>query len=167
MSLARAARLRALRARLQTYEPALKAGRVLAFRDPRIDGCFPAGGLPRGCWHELEGAGPEVALGMTANVLVSSNAAAATREAIVLPLTALYRKDDKAAVWIVDPKSGQVALKPVTVGNYRENGVEIQQGVSAGDVVVTAGVNKLVAGQVVRPLAPAPSPEGANVKAPR
>ncbi len=113
-------------------------------------------------------AGPEVALGMTANVLLPGNSPGAGREAIVLPLTALYRKDDKAAVWVVEPKSGQVALKPVTVGHYRETGVEILQGVSAGDVVVTAGVNKLVAGQVVRVLAQAPSPsEATSAKASR
>ena len=112
------------------------------------------------------GAGPEVALGMTANVLIPGSGAAAAKEAIVLPLTALYRKDDKAAVWIVDPKSGQVALKPVSVGTYRENGVEILQGVAAGDVVVTAGVNKLVPGQVVRLLAQAPAQDN-SAKAPR
>jgi protein ImuA len=59
MSLARAARLRALRARLSAYEPALHKGRTFRFADERIDGCFPAGGLPKGCWHELEGAGAE------------------------------------------------------------------------------------------------------------
>ena len=85
----------------------------------------------------------------------------------MLPLTALYRKDDKAAVWIVDPKSGVVTLKPVTVGQYRESGVEILQGVAAGDTVVTAGVNKLVAGQVVRPLTPQPPAPAQNVAAPR
>ena len=111
-------------------------------------------------------AGPEVALGMTANVLFPGTAAAAAKEAIVLPLTALYRKDDKAAVWIVDPKSGVVTLKPVTVGQYRESGVEILQGVAAGDTVVTAGVNKLVAGQVVRVLAQAGT-DAASAKAPR
>lgn len=94
-------------------------------------------------------AGPEVALGMTANVLFPGTRAEAN-EPIVLPLTAIFRANDKAAVWVVDPKTNQVALKHVTVAKYRENGAEILTGISAGEVVVTAGANKLVAGQVVR-----------------
>ncbi len=94
-------------------------------------------------------AGPDVALGMTANVLFPGSAGAA-RESILLPLTALYRQGGRAAVWVVDPASNQVALKTVTVGRYREEGVEITDGIAVGDTVVTAGVNKLVAGQVVR-----------------
>jgi len=113
-------------------------------------------------------AGAEVALGMTANVLfpVHAKTGAGGRETILLPLTALYRhagqsaqggqanQADNASVWVVDPKTGQVALKPVTVAQYRENGVEIAAGLAIGETVVTAGVNKLVAGQVVRPLTP-------------
>ena len=97
-------------------------------------------------------AGPEVALGMTANVLFPGYGKAAARDSILLPLTALYRKDDKTAVWVVDPGTQQVALKPVTVTQYRESGVEISNGIAAGETVVTAGVNKLVAGQFVRVL---------------
>ncbi len=32
---------------------------VLSFGEPAIDGCFPRGGLPSGCWHEVMGAGLE------------------------------------------------------------------------------------------------------------
>jgi multidrug efflux system membrane fusion protein len=124
----------------------------------------------------VPGAGPEVALGMTANVLFPGEAKAGTRETILLPLTALYRpagqsvqggQADKPSVWVVDPKTGQVALKPVTVAQYRENGAEISAGLSLGETVVTAGVNKLVAGQVVRPLTPQPPAPAQNVAAPR
>ncbi|MBC7669628.1 ImuA family protein [Caulobacter sp. DWR2-3-1b2] len=45
------AQIAALQAGTRTPPP------VLPFGDPRIDGCFPAGGLPRGAWHEVGGAG--------------------------------------------------------------------------------------------------------------
>ena len=47
------AQIAALQAGTRTPSP------VLPFGDPRIDGCFPAGGLPRGGWHEVGGAGLE------------------------------------------------------------------------------------------------------------
>jgi protein ImuA len=64
MPLARAISLRApelgaLRAKLAAYEPAWRAGRTLRFGDGRVDGCFLAGGLPLGCWHEMVGDGTE------------------------------------------------------------------------------------------------------------
>jgi len=65
MPQARTVALRALRARLSAYEPpALRAGRALSLGDGRVDGCFPAGGLPLGCWHELIGEGIEADLGV-------------------------------------------------------------------------------------------------------
>jgi protein ImuA len=62
MSPARAISLSALRARLSAYEPALRAERAFRFGDARVDGCFLAGGLPLGCWHELTGEGVEADL---------------------------------------------------------------------------------------------------------
>ena len=47
------------------------------------------------------------------------------------------------------------------VGQYREDGVTIVSGLAAGDVVVTAGVHKLRAGQLVR-LTDAPVPGAAR-----
>lgn len=91
---------------------------------------------------------PSVQLGMTANVgLVSPPAA----DAALLPLTSIYRKDGKPAVWRYDLGTRQVALVPVTVGQYREDGVVVTSGVANGDWIVAAGVHKLQPGQVVRP----------------
>ena len=47
------AQIAALQAGTRTPPP------VMPFGDPRIDGCFPAGGLQRGGWHEVGGAGLE------------------------------------------------------------------------------------------------------------
>jgi protein ImuA len=52
--------LTALRAQIAALEAGTRTPPpVLPFGDPRIDGCFPAGGLPRGAWHEIGGAGLE------------------------------------------------------------------------------------------------------------
>jgi RND family efflux transporter MFP subunit len=98
--------------------------------------------------------GPEVKLGMTATVL----AGGADANTLVLPLTAIYSQDGKAGVWVVDAQSGKVSLRNVEVGQYRENGVTIISGLNTGEYVVTAGVHKLIPGQVVR-IAQPPGPE--------
>ena len=86
--------------------------------------------------------------GMTATVgLVAAGPARAS----LLPLTSLYRQDDKPAVWVYDPATRRVALRQVTVGQYRENGVVVTSGLASGEWVVTAGVHKLRPGQTVRP----------------
>ena len=88
-----------------------------------------------------------VQLGMTANVALGERAGPAT---ISVPLTALTQIDGNPAVWIVDPETSKVNLRPVTVGAYREDGATVTAGLKAGEVVVTAGVHKLLAGEAVR-----------------
>ena len=95
----------------------------------------------------------EAQLGMTANVVFNP---AADAKLVLLPLSALARTGNDAAVWIVDPKTSQVKLRKVAIGQFREDGVTVTSGLAAGDIVVTAGVHKLRADQVVR-LADAPS----------
>jgi multidrug efflux system membrane fusion protein len=87
--------------------------------------------------------------GMTANVIVPGEGAPGTA---LLPLTSIYQKDGKAAVWVYDPASRQVNLRTVELGMYREDGVVVRSGLANGEWVVTAGVHKLAPGQVVRPL---------------
>lgn len=88
-----------------------------------------------------------VQLGMTASVALGERTAAA---AISLPLSALTQIDGRPAVWVVDPQTAQVNLRPVQVGAYREDGATVSAGLERGEVVVTAGVHKLVAGEKVR-----------------
>jgi membrane fusion protein, multidrug efflux system len=97
---------------------------------------------------------PAVQWGMTANVALIAPGDA---QAALLPLTSIYQKDGKPAVWRYDPASGQVALVPVAIGQYREDGVLVTSGVTSGDWIVAAGVNKLVPGQVVRPYEAGPA----------
>ena len=85
---------------------------------------------------------------MTANVGLRG-AGAAT--AVLIPPPALYRQDGAPAVWVYDPQSQQVSLRPVTVAQYREDGVIVGAGLAGGEWIVAAGVNKLQPGQTVRP----------------
>lgn len=73
-----------------------------------------------------------------------------TAPVVVLPGSALYDKDGKPAVWIVDQASGTVALRPVVVARYETDRVVLSDGVAKGEVVVTAGVNRLRESQKVR-----------------
>jgi RND family efflux transporter MFP subunit len=88
-----------------------------------------------------------VHVGMTANVALRPEASASL---IVVPLTALDRERAEAAVWVVDAKTSRVQRRPVTLGQFREDGATVLSGLAAGDIVVTAGVHKLRPDQPVR-----------------
>lgn len=89
-------------------------------------------------------------LGMSARVAVRGEA----KPVLVLPLSALYRNGDKTAVWTVDPSTSAVQLVNVSVSSVQDDSVIVAQGLKGGEVVVTAGVQKLQAGQKVRVVAP-------------
>ena len=91
---------------------------------------------------------PSVQWGMTANVGVLADSAP---NSALLPPTSIYQQDGKPAVWRFDPATKQVGLVPVTIGQYREDGVVVTSGVRDGDWIVAAGVHKLLPGQVVKP----------------
>jgi RND family efflux transporter MFP subunit len=74
----------------------------------------------------------------------------ATAPVVVLPATALFDKAGQTAVWVVDAATGVVSLKPVIVSRYETDRVILSSGLAKGDVVVTAGVNRLREGQKVR-----------------
>ena len=91
--------------------------------------------------------------GMSASVAFAG--AEGGGRAILLPSTALTQTDDKSgakpAVWLVGA-DGRVQMKAVEIGRYAESHVVVTGGLSGSDMVVTAGVHKLKAGQIVRPL---------------
>jgi multidrug efflux system membrane fusion protein len=99
-------------------------------------------------------------LGMTANVYLKG---AQRGSSALLPATALFQGNGKAAVWVVDPAGSTVKLIPVEVGGSIEDKVAITSGLKQGDVVVRAGVHKLFDGEKVRIAAdPAASGEPAG-----
>jgi RND family efflux transporter MFP subunit len=72
-----------------------------------------------------------------------------TTPCVVLPAAALFDKAGEPAVWIVE-KGGELNLKNVTVARYESDRVVVSDGLAKGDVVVTAGVNRLRERQKVR-----------------
>jgi RND family efflux transporter MFP subunit len=89
---------------------------------------------------------PELRLG-------SAITASATLDAvgsIEVPASALTSVDGKPAVWVVDAAAMTVDLRPITVDRFTPASVVVQEGLGAGDMVVTAGVQALRPGQTVR-----------------
>ncbi|MCP3849787.1 MAG: efflux RND transporter periplasmic adaptor subunit [Gammaproteobacteria bacterium] len=89
----------------------------------------------------------KVQLGMTTTVLIVKKN---NEKVAKLPLTSLFQKNSKPAVWIYSSKTSQVHLQAVEVSEYQFDSVLIQSGLKNGDQVVTAGVHKLYEGQRVR-----------------
>ena len=71
---------------------------------------------------------------------------------IEIPPSAVDRSNGRASVWIVDPKSGAVAARNIEIRSSDPARVEVASGLNPGDVVVTAGVQALRPGQIVRML---------------
>ncbi|MCM2337707.1 MAG: efflux RND transporter periplasmic adaptor subunit [Lysobacter sp.] len=110
-------------------------------------------------------------LGQSARVYLASNG----NGALSVPLSALQRTGDAAAVFVVDAKTATLKLQPVRLGPYGDERAPVRSGLSAGDWVVTAGGHLLRAGQKVVPvdrdnrpvLTPATTDNAANAAANR
>ncbi|MHA7062172.1 efflux RND transporter periplasmic adaptor subunit [Azospirillum argentinense] len=70
---------------------------------------------------------------------------------VELPGTALFEEAGRSFVWLVDPKAQTVRRQPVAIRPRDGDGpVIVTEGLTRGDVVVTAGVHSLSEGQRVR-----------------
>ncbi len=98
----------------------------------------------------LPDAGQDVRLGMSARVAF----AVPTSPGIRLPLSALFEAQGQSSVWVVE--NGAVRRVPVQLGGASGNELVIASGLSAGQSVVTAGVNLLGDGQKVTVLGQPP-----------
>lgn len=85
-----------------------------------------------------------VNLGMTANVAVAN---VTQQQAVYIPLTAIYQTGDTPNVWMI--KEGVVSLRSVKVGSFGDGKIQILEGLQDGEVIVTAGIQKLREGQKV------------------
>ena len=85
-------------------------------------------------------------LGMSATVRLDLGEA----QAIVVPNTALYTRDNRTRVWLVDRASETVRAVEIKTGDSTNDGISVIEGLKPGDLVVTAGANLLQAGQKVR-----------------
>jgi len=87
-----------------------------------------------------------VALGMTATVSLKPAGDALVAK---LPLSAVLSRGSGASVYVVS-QAGELTLRPVTVASFNEDDALITGGISAGEKVVTLGVQKLEPGLKVR-----------------
>jgi RND family efflux transporter MFP subunit len=95
----------------------------------------------------VDGAPQTMRLGMTAMVAIAVGDGSAP---LVVPLTALTEGDSGPAAFVVDTASKVVRRTAVSVAGVAEEGVRITGGLSAGDMVVTAGVQFLRDGMRIR-----------------
>jgi len=88
-------------------------------------------------------------LGMTATVWVSSNMSSR----ITVPLSAVFTPQSKPGqphVWLVDEASSTVRSVPVRVGDPLDGEHIAVTGLASGQLLVSAGVQRLAEGQAVR-----------------
>ena len=87
--------------------------------------------------------------GFALGSVVSGCAKLAPRQVVLLPASSLTNLSGAPAVWIVDPKTLAVTLKPVSVASYETENVVIDGGLEPGQRVVTAGAKMLRPNQIV------------------
>lgn len=96
----------------------------------------------------LPGADDRVALGMSATLTIEAPAAAKVAR---VPSSALFDQGKGPSLWIVGD-DGVTALKPVVVARYEGAEAVVASGVADGARIVTLGVQKIAAGETVRPI---------------
>ncbi|MBB3771307.1 RND family efflux transporter MFP subunit [Angulomicrobium tetraedrale] len=74
-----------------------------------------------------------------------------SREVVTFPWQAFFSSGDSPAVWVLDPASRTVSLRPVVIDSYRSGKFVLRGGIAPGESVVTAGAQLLRPGQVVDP----------------
>jgi multidrug efflux pump subunit AcrA (membrane-fusion protein) len=72
-----------------------------------------------------------------------------THKVVLLPWGALFEIAGKPAVWVIDPGSSTVSLKPIRLDRYTRDRLVVGDGLGAGETVVSAGVQLLRPGQKV------------------
>ncbi|RAI59200.1 efflux transporter periplasmic adaptor subunit [Roseicella frigidaeris] len=125
-----------------TMDPSIRAiGRVREV-SPRAD---PATGTFR-VRVGLDAPPPALRLGST----VTGRMGIGGSDMIEIPASALTRAQAQPAVWVVDPATQTVSLRPIEVVRFDPARVLVGQGLETGETVVTAGVQALRPGQKVR-----------------
>jgi len=81
---------------------------------------------------------------------VSGTAGRPMDAGIGLPPSAVFGGGVGTAVWIYQPASHTVTLRPISIGRYEAHKVVVSDGLASGDIVVAAGVNRLREGQEVK-----------------
>lgn len=94
--------------------------------------------------------------GMSTRVIASQKFDGKSKSNIYVPAHTVLEDSQGRFVYVVNQKNdgiGEVSRRAVVVGGLNENGIQIIQGLDAGDKVVTAGMSKMSQGLVVRLMA--------------
>ncbi|MDR1601789.1 MAG: efflux RND transporter periplasmic adaptor subunit [Tannerella sp.] len=76
-------------------------------------------------------------------------------ELVYIPYTALFETGTISSVWVYSPDSHTVAARKVTVYELHTDGtVILSEGLTSGEIVITAGVHSLKEGEKVKVLPP-------------
>jgi RND family efflux transporter MFP subunit len=72
---------------------------------------------------------------------------------LVIPVTAVFGPEvnNKSFVWVIAESSNTVSRREVQLGKLNSGGYSVTSGLEPGEMIATAGVNFLKAGQQVRP----------------
>jgi RND family efflux transporter MFP subunit len=94
----------------------------------------------------LDNPPPAMRLGAT----VTGRIQLATPAGVEIPASALTETQGRPAVWVVDPATKTVGLRNVAIVRHDPASVVVSEGLGAGELVVTAGVQALRPSQKVR-----------------
>lgn len=100
----------------------------------------------------IDAEAPEIRSGMAAGVDIALGDAGAP-DRVVLPAQAVGEDRVGRFVFVAEPTAEDQAVarrRPVTVGALLPGGLEVTEGIDAGDRVIVAGLNRLRDGQPVR-----------------
>jgi RND family efflux transporter MFP subunit len=86
--------------------------------------------------------------GMALGSVVNGAGPLKPRKVVLLPWEAVFERDGKPAVWVVDPRAGTVSLKPVAIDRYTRDSIAVT-GLEPGLTIVSAGAQMLRPGQKV------------------
>ena len=101
---------------------------------------------------KLTNTSSDIRSGMAAEVAFNFKSTS-NKESIIVPSIAVGEDRNGRFVFVVEPANGDTAIVKkvvVTTGEIVSDGMEIFSGLTDGDLVVTAGVSKIIPGQKVK-----------------
>ena len=102
---------------------------------------------------KILGEHPELRSGLAADVTFQFDSSDGPEGRVVLPVTAVIRDPSGTFVYVAEPdgdgEEAVVRRRPVTLGELTQTGIEITEGLSTGDRVITAGISVIRDGQRV------------------
>lgn len=87
--------------------------------------------------------------GMTLEAAVFGEGPLTSEEAITLPPSSLASVAGQPGVWIVDPATSAVSVRPITIARYETDRIIVAAGLRPGDLVVTGDAQRMSPNQMV------------------